>query len=378
MPAGSHVMLSFPAANRDPAVFPQADTFVIDRPQNRHLAFGVGIPPLHRVQHRPHGAAGGPGRLVAPLRDVHRRPRPPGGAHRRRRHPRSALGAPAHRLTAGRLAGNGLAAAAAGSVRAVGRCLVPCAVGDAVACQRRSCVATMAGCSCRRSGASALDGALLVGRPGADPRRTSTSKAASKSGVPFRQRCTRAGRRVERNRPHRRSGRTGRGSRRRDDHDGIDQPSARVRGAEPRHCPTVVALQPDVHAIAVVDDTRAASTIVIRQRGLDEWPACRRRAHSSASPVPDGPTRAEPSAGSPGRCPTTPSPLLGGPSARLHPSISDAPRSTARRWGSCAQRTSLASLVDWIDPPSGSTPITTSMEPCRTGVWRTSRSSTSR
>lgn len=37
------ILLGFPAANRDPAVFPDADKFVIDRVENRHLAFGLGI-----------------------------------------------------------------------------------------------------------------------------------------------------------------------------------------------------------------------------------------------------------------------------------------------------------------------------------------------
>src|SRR5262249_12604878 len=41
--AGEMVMLSFPAANRDPDVFPDADKFLIDRPQNRHAGFGLGI-----------------------------------------------------------------------------------------------------------------------------------------------------------------------------------------------------------------------------------------------------------------------------------------------------------------------------------------------
>ena len=41
--AGEMVMLSFPAANRDPAMFEDADKVVIDRKENRHAAFGLGI-----------------------------------------------------------------------------------------------------------------------------------------------------------------------------------------------------------------------------------------------------------------------------------------------------------------------------------------------
>ena len=37
------VLLSFPAANRDPAAFDRADEVVLDREVNRHLAFGLGI-----------------------------------------------------------------------------------------------------------------------------------------------------------------------------------------------------------------------------------------------------------------------------------------------------------------------------------------------
>ena len=43
MHEGDWVLLPFPAANRDPAVFADADTFVIDRAENRHAAFGLGI-----------------------------------------------------------------------------------------------------------------------------------------------------------------------------------------------------------------------------------------------------------------------------------------------------------------------------------------------
>ena len=37
------VLLSFPAANRDPAAFERADEVLLDRQRNRHVAFGVGI-----------------------------------------------------------------------------------------------------------------------------------------------------------------------------------------------------------------------------------------------------------------------------------------------------------------------------------------------
>jgi cytochrome P450 len=41
--AGQMVLLSFPAANRDPAAFADAGRVVIDRAENRHAAFGLGI-----------------------------------------------------------------------------------------------------------------------------------------------------------------------------------------------------------------------------------------------------------------------------------------------------------------------------------------------
>ena len=43
MKADDWILLSFPAANRDPAQFDRADEVVIDRQVNRHAAFGLGI-----------------------------------------------------------------------------------------------------------------------------------------------------------------------------------------------------------------------------------------------------------------------------------------------------------------------------------------------
>ena len=40
---GNMLLLSFPAANRDPAMFPDAEKVIIDRKENRHAAFGLGI-----------------------------------------------------------------------------------------------------------------------------------------------------------------------------------------------------------------------------------------------------------------------------------------------------------------------------------------------
>jgi cytochrome P450 len=43
MKADDWILLSFPAANRDPAQFDRAGDVVIDREINRHAAFGLGI-----------------------------------------------------------------------------------------------------------------------------------------------------------------------------------------------------------------------------------------------------------------------------------------------------------------------------------------------
>jgi cytochrome P450 len=43
MRAGDKVMMSFPAANRDPSVFERANEVVLERSANRHVAFGSGV-----------------------------------------------------------------------------------------------------------------------------------------------------------------------------------------------------------------------------------------------------------------------------------------------------------------------------------------------
>jgi cytochrome P450 len=43
MTPGDWVLLPFPAANRDPAHFDHADEVIIDRAENRHATFGLGI-----------------------------------------------------------------------------------------------------------------------------------------------------------------------------------------------------------------------------------------------------------------------------------------------------------------------------------------------
>jgi cytochrome P450 len=43
MKAEEWVLLSFPSANRDPNAFDRADEVIIDREENRHAAFGLGI-----------------------------------------------------------------------------------------------------------------------------------------------------------------------------------------------------------------------------------------------------------------------------------------------------------------------------------------------
>ncbi|HRD77852.1 MAG TPA: cytochrome P450 [Hyphomicrobiaceae bacterium] len=43
MKAGEMILLAFPAANRDPALFPNPDEVIIDRKENRHATFGLGI-----------------------------------------------------------------------------------------------------------------------------------------------------------------------------------------------------------------------------------------------------------------------------------------------------------------------------------------------
>ena len=40
---GDKVLMNFPAANRDPAVFERPDQVILEREKNPHIAFGVGI-----------------------------------------------------------------------------------------------------------------------------------------------------------------------------------------------------------------------------------------------------------------------------------------------------------------------------------------------
>ncbi len=42
IPAGEHLIMFYPSANRDPEVFDNPDEIILDRPANRHLAFGTG------------------------------------------------------------------------------------------------------------------------------------------------------------------------------------------------------------------------------------------------------------------------------------------------------------------------------------------------
>ncbi len=57
MREGDWVLLPFPAANRDPEVFPDAGRVVIDRAENRHSAFGLGIHRCIGSNLARHGAA---------------------------------------------------------------------------------------------------------------------------------------------------------------------------------------------------------------------------------------------------------------------------------------------------------------------------------
>jgi cytochrome P450 len=43
IPEGSDLQLCWAAANRDPAVYPEPNTYRLDRPRNRHLSFGWGL-----------------------------------------------------------------------------------------------------------------------------------------------------------------------------------------------------------------------------------------------------------------------------------------------------------------------------------------------
>ena len=57
IPEGAKVLMLYAAANRDPQEYPDPDTFSLDRPQQRHLGFGLGVhfclgAPLARLEGR--------------------------------------------------------------------------------------------------------------------------------------------------------------------------------------------------------------------------------------------------------------------------------------------------------------------------------------
>ncbi len=58
------VLLSFPAANRDPTMFADADKVIIDRRENRHAAFGLGIHRCVGSNLAAHGNDGRAGRMA--------------------------------------------------------------------------------------------------------------------------------------------------------------------------------------------------------------------------------------------------------------------------------------------------------------------------
>ena len=57
MKAGDRVLLNFPAANRDPDAFADADTVIIDRDAEPPCGVRPRHPPLRRLEPRPHGTA---------------------------------------------------------------------------------------------------------------------------------------------------------------------------------------------------------------------------------------------------------------------------------------------------------------------------------
>ena len=75
MHAGDKVLLTFPAGNRDPAIFDDPDEFQIDRAAQPPLRLRRRHPPLPRLQPRPHGAARRHGDVPRPHPDVHDRRR---------------------------------------------------------------------------------------------------------------------------------------------------------------------------------------------------------------------------------------------------------------------------------------------------------------
>ncbi|MCP5028080.1 MAG: cytochrome P450 [Actinomycetia bacterium] len=76
---GDQVLLTFPAANRDPEVFDHAADFVLGRAANRHSAFRSRHPPVPGLEPGPARDAGGLPGVGQGLPELH--PRRPGACH---------------------------------------------------------------------------------------------------------------------------------------------------------------------------------------------------------------------------------------------------------------------------------------------------------
>ncbi len=71
--SGDQMLLTFPAANHDPAAFDAPDEFQLDRAKNRHVAFGLGIHRCVGSNPRPTRVAHCPPRVGASVPELRAR-----------------------------------------------------------------------------------------------------------------------------------------------------------------------------------------------------------------------------------------------------------------------------------------------------------------